>query len=131
MSAFIAITDVYIDDFHGLWGIHELEPWFAIPFSVIGGVGLINAVNLIDGVDGYSSGYGMMACTCFGICYWTVWSPIMVCMNMVVIGALFPFFMHNVFGQKSRMFIGDGGNADAWCVDNGMCILCVEFDTEV
>ena len=33
----------------------------------------------------------------------------MVCMNLVVIGALLPFFMHNVFGQKSRMFIGDGG----------------------
>ena len=109
VSTFMALTGVYIDDFHGLWGIHELEPWFAIPFSIIGGVGLINAVNLIDGVDGYSSGYGMMACTCFGICYWTVWSPIMVCMNLVVIGALFPFFMHNVFGQKTRMFIGDGG----------------------
>lgn len=109
VSAFIALTGVYIDDFHGLFGINELEPWFAIPFSVIAGVGLINAVNLIDGVDGYSSGYGMMACACFGICYWTVWSQTMVCMNLVVIGSLLPFFMHNVFGQKSRMFIGDGG----------------------
>lgn len=109
VSAFMALTGVYIDDFHGLFGINELEPWFAIPFSIIAGVGLINAVNLIDGVDGYSSGYGMMACVCFGICYWTVWSPTMVCMNLVVIGSLLPFFMHNVFGQKSRMFIGDGG----------------------
>ena len=33
----------------------------------------------------------------------------MVCMNLVVIGALLPFFMHNVFGQKSRMFIADAG----------------------
>ena len=109
VSAFIALTGVYIDDFHGLFGIHGLDPWFAIPFSIFAGVGLINAVNLIDGVDGYSSGYGMMACTCFGICYWTVWSPPMACMNLVVIGALIPFFLHNVFGQKSRMFIGDGG----------------------
>ena len=109
VSAFIALTGVYIDDLHGLFGINELESWFAIPFSVFTGVGLINAVNLIDGVDGYSSGYGMMSCGCFGICYWTVWSPTMVCMNLVVIGALLPFFMHNVFGQKSRMFIGDGG----------------------
>lgn len=109
VSAFIALTGVYIDDFHGLWGINALEPWFAIPFSVFVGVGIINAVNLIDGVDGYSSGYGMMACACFGICYWTVWSPTMVCMTLVVIGSLLPFFMHNVFGAKSKMFIGDGG----------------------
>lgn len=46
------------DDFHGLWGINALPPEFGIPFSVLAGVGIINAVNLIDGVDGYSSGYG-------------------------------------------------------------------------
>ncbi len=109
VSAFIALTGVYIDDFHGLWGINAIDPWFGIPFSVFVGVGIINAVNLIDGVDGYSSGYGMMACTLFGLCYWTVWSPTMTFMTMIVIGALLPFFMHNVFGQKSRMFIGDGG----------------------
>ena len=109
VSAFIGLTGVYIDDFHGLWGVDTLDDRIAIPFSVFAGVAIINAVNLIDGVDGYSSGYGMMACAFFGLCYWTVWSPTMTCLTMIVIGALFPFFMHNVFGQKSRMFIGDGG----------------------
>ena len=109
VSAFIALTGVYIDDLHGLWGIDKLDDRVAIPFSVFVGVSIINAVNLIDGVDGYSSGYGMMACIFFGLCYWTVWSPTMTCLTMIVIGALLPFFMHNVFGQRSRMFIGDGG----------------------
>ena len=107
---FIFSTGVYIDDMHGLLGVHSLDPWVGIPFSVFAGVGIINAVNLIDGVDGYSSGYGMMACTCFAIAFWAVWSPVMVCMAIVIIGALLPFFLHNVFGQKSRMFIGDGGS---------------------
>lgn len=109
VSAFILITKVYIDDFHGLWGINHLDPWLGIPLSVLVGVGIINAVNLIDGVDGYSSGYGMMSCLCFAGAFWTVWSPIMCCSALLVVGALFPFFMHNVFGSKSRMFIGDGG----------------------
>ena len=107
--AFIVLTGTYIDDFHGLWGIREIDDRIAIPLSVIAGVGVINAVNLIDGVDGYSSGYGILACTCFGLMYWTVWSHIMVCLTLVVIGALLPFFMHNVFGVKSKMFIGDSG----------------------
>ena len=109
VSAFIAMTGVYIDDLHGLWGINELNSWVGIPLSVFAGVGLINAVNLIDGVDGYSSGYGMMACALFGLCFWTVWSTTMVCMMLIMIGALLPFFMHNVFGARSKMFIGDGG----------------------
>lgn len=109
VATFMGLTGVYIDDLHGLWGIHELTPWISIPLSLVFGVGVINAVNLIDGVDGYSSGYGVMACTLFGICFWSVWSPIMVCMTLIVIGALLPFFMHNVFGIRSKMFIGDGG----------------------
>lgn len=107
--AFCLTTGIYIDDFHGMWGLHEIYPEVGIPLSVFVGVGVINAVNLIDGVDGYSSGYGMLACGCFAIAFWSVWSPVMVSLAVIVIGALLPFFMHNVFGQKSRMFIGDGG----------------------
>lgn len=109
VGAFMAITGVYIDDLHGLWGVQEIEPWFSIPLSLVAGVGVINAVNLIDGVDGYSSGYGIMACFCVAMAFWQVWSPVMVCLTVIVIGAIIPFFMHNVFGAKSKMFIGDGG----------------------
>lgn len=106
---FILITGTYIDDFHGLWGVNALDPWIGMPLSVVVGVGIINSVNLIDGVDGYASGYGMLACACFGIAFWSVWSPVMVCMAIIVIGALLPFFLHNVFGVRSKMYLGDGG----------------------
>lgn len=153
---FIAMTGVYIDHFHGLWGIYEIPDWIGIPFSVFVGVGIINAVNLIDGVDGYSSGYGMITCLIFAITYRSVWSIPMVCRAMIVAGALLPFFMHNVFGIRSKMFMGDGGtlllgtqmmvflfyalssrtNCDA-LEDNGICspalclaVLCIPvFDT--
>ena len=106
---FIQMTDVYIDNFHGLFGIDSLPSWFSIPFSVICGVGIINAVNMIDGVDGYSSGYGMMASLLFALTFHSVWSMTMVGMAVISAGALLPFFMHNVFGVRSKMFIGDGG----------------------
>ena len=109
LTGFILITGTYIDDLHGMWGIHELDPMVGIPLSVFMGLTLINAVNMIDGVDGYSSGYGMIACMCVAIAFWSVWSPLMVCIAIMVFAALFPFFLHNVFGKKSRMFIGDGG----------------------
>lgn len=103
------MTDTYIDDFHGFWGINELPTAVGYGFSIFAGVGLINAVNLIDGVDGYSSGYGMLASACFGIAFWSVWSPVMTSLTLVAMAALLPFFLHNVFGARSKMFIGDGG----------------------
>lgn len=109
VGAFMWQTGIYFDDLHGLWGIHQLDPWLAIASSLVLGVGLINVMNLIDGVDGYSSGYGMLASVCFAVLFWTVWNNVLVSLALITIGALLPFFMHNVFGIRSKMFIGDGG----------------------
>ena len=109
VGAFIAITGIYIDSLHGLWGVYGLEPWVGVTLSLVLGVGIINAVNMIDGVDGYSSGYGMLFCTCLALLYSQVWAPVITCLSVLVIGSILPFFLHNVFGRKSKMFIGDGG----------------------
>lgn len=109
VGALIWQTGIYIDDFHGLWGIHSLDPWVAYPLSIVTGVGMINVTNMIDGVDGYSSGFGVLASVCFALLFMQVWSPVMVSLAAIVVGALLPFFMHNVFGVRSKMFIGDGG----------------------
>jgi UDP-N-acetylmuramyl pentapeptide phosphotransferase/UDP-N-acetylglucosamine-1-phosphate transferase len=109
VGGFIATTGIYIDNFHGLWGLYQLDPLWAIPFSIFAGVGTINAINMIDGVDGYSSGYTMLACLCFAIAFHATWTPGMFCLTLISGAALLPFFMHNVFGARSRMFFGDGG----------------------
>lgn len=109
VGLFITVTGLYIDDFHGLWGVYELSPWIGVPLSIFAGVGIINSVNLIDGIDGYSSGFVMFACFLFGVAFLTVWNIALFCFVMVAIGALIPFFMYNVFGKKTKMFLGDGG----------------------
>lgn len=109
VTVFILVTGTYIDDFHGVWGVYKLHPYIGIPLSVLAGVGIINAVNLIDGMDGYLSGYGVLACICFGLALWSAGSLEMGCLAIIVVGALLPFFLHNVFGIQSKMFIGDGG----------------------
>lgn len=109
VAVFIAISGFYIDDFHGFWSIHQVNSIGAVILSVVAGVGIINAVNMIDGVDGYVSGFCIQACLCFAIMFWIVNESVLSCMAMVVAASLFPFFFHNVFGIKSKMFIGDGG----------------------
>lgn len=98
-----------IDDFHGLWGIGQIPRWIAVPLTVIASVGIINAINLIDGVNGLSSGFCILACMMFGTLFYLSGCVKMTLLAVVSIGALIPFFFHNVFGKTSRMFIGDGG----------------------
>lgn len=102
-------NDYSLNDFHGLWGIDRIPEWVAVPVTVFACVGIINAINLIDGVNGLSSGYCITACVIFAAVF--IWADDKEAASLAVmsIGALIPFFCHNVFGKKSKMFIGDGG----------------------
>lgn len=102
-------NDYMIDSLHGLWGINEISVYLAAPLAIVAGVGIINAINLVDGVDGLSTGYCMMASTLFGIMAALVKDWPMLIMAVIAVGALIPFFLHNVFGKYTKMFIGDGG----------------------
>ena len=105
----IFVGDYSLNDFHGLWGINQISRWAAIPLTVFAAVGIINAINLIDGVDGLSSGYCILTNLLFGVMFWYVGDRVMAMLAVVAAGSLIPFFFHNVFGKSSKMFIGDGG----------------------
>ena len=51
-SAFLlCASGLWIDNFHGIFGIHELHPAIGIPFSVVLVVLIINAINLISSLN--------------------------------------------------------------------------------
>lgn len=102
-------TDGSIDNFYGLWGIHELSPWIAWPLTVVTGVGIINAINMIDGIDGLSSGFCIMVFTAFAWMLFVVHDFVDAAFCMSIVGGVLPFFIMNVFSRRSKMFIGDAG----------------------
>lgn len=108
--AFVVLMDqTNMNDFHGLFGIHKLPVYLSLPLVAFGGCGIINAINMIDGVDGLSSGLCILACMTFGVLFCASHDGTMAVMCALAAGALIPFFLHNVFGRRSKMFIGDSG----------------------
>lgn len=98
-----------INCFWGLWGIGEISEWASYALTIFAAVGIINAINLIDGVNGLSSGFCFMASVLFAIFFNISGNQIMTTMAISAAGAIIPFFLHNVFGENTKMFIGDGG----------------------
>lgn len=98
-----------MNHFHGLFGIHEIPAYLAYPLVFFAGTGIINSINMIDGVDGLSSGLCIMASLTFGVFFGLSREGSMAVMCSLTAGALIPFFLHNVFGKTSKMFIGDSG----------------------
>ena len=105
----IYVNEASINSLWGLFGVDSMPAWVAVPLTVFAAVGIINAINLIDGVNGLSSGFCFMASVLFAIIFYVSGNERMTIMAAVAAGAIIPFFLHNVFGNKTRMFIGDGG----------------------
>lgn len=99
----------YICNFQGLWGIDTIPFGLGVLLSVITFVGVVNAINMIDGVDGLCSGFCVMACIFFGVLFFLAHDYSYAALAAISAGALVPFIIHNVFGWESKMFIGDGG----------------------
>ena len=98
-----------INCFWGLWGIGTISSWTSYALTIFAAVGIINAINLIDGVNGLSSGFCFMSSVLFAIFFHMTGNQVMTTLAISAAGAIVPFFLHNVFGQSSKMFIGDGG----------------------
>ena len=101
--------DACIDSLHGLWGIESFSWWIGVPLTVFAGVGIINAMNMIDGVNGLSSGLCITFSIMFGIAMFRAHDYPNSMLAFVYAGALIPFLIHNVLGKTSKMFIGDAG----------------------
>ena len=98
-----------INCFWGLWGIAIIPQWASYALTIFAAVGIINAINLIDGVNGLSSGFCFMSSVLFAIFFYITGNQTMTTLALSAAGAIVPFFLHNVFGQSTKMFIGDGG----------------------
>lgn len=109
ISMLIFSTGDSIYSLHGLWGIGQFSMWVAFPLTVFAGVGIVNAVNMMDGVNGLSSGICILCSLLCGIHFVYTGDLGHALVAFCMASSLVIFFIHNVFGNKSRMFIGDAG----------------------
>lgn len=112
-SFLLVASGFCLDNFYGLFGIHELPLGVGVLFTVFIIVYIMNAVNLIDGIDGLASGLSMIAFFFFGsmFIYLNWWMYALIA--FAALGVLLPFFYYNVFGQINRgrkVFMGDTGS---------------------
>lgn len=108
--ALIGFADIRITHLHGIFGINEIGiiPSYIISLFIL--IAIINAVNLIDGIDGLASGLGILYCLFFAIYFGLVGEAGWSFIGIGMIGSLAVFFIYNVFGNREKIFMGDSGS---------------------
>lgn len=126
-AAMITCTGIWLNDLHGLLGVHELSPWVGIPLTVMLIVFIIDAINLIDGIDGLASGLSMIALFFLGCLFGYCGEWAYAVFAFAALGTLASFFVYNVFGSVEaghKIFMGDSGSQTIGLV---LGLLAVRF----
>ncbi|MCM1163173.1 MAG: undecaprenyl/decaprenyl-phosphate alpha-N-acetylglucosaminyl 1-phosphate transferase [Muribaculaceae bacterium] len=113
----------------GVLGITDLHLWVSYPFTVLVTVCLINAINLIDGIDGLASGLSSVAAAIYGVSFFFLGQYTLSIISFAMLGVLCPFFYFNVFGdvrRRSKILMGDTGSLTIGLL---LCVLGTELYT--
>ena len=101
-------TGYSIDSFHGVFNIYELPWWLEFVSSVFVFVVVVNALNLIDGLDGLASFVSIKFFLVVGGII-LVSKPEWFLFFIIIISALLGFLWFN-FNRTRKVFLGDCGS---------------------
>ena len=83
--------------------------WFGIPLMALWILGLTNAYNFMDGIDGLAGGQAMIAAVGWVALGWVTKSPVLFGFSVLLAGASLGFILHN--WPPATVFMGDVGSA--------------------
>ena len=81
----------------------------SIGFTLFVYILIINAYNLIDGVDGLAGSYAIAVTVFFGLFYYVNGNNSMFFLSICIVGSLISFLVFNL-SKKEKIFMGDTGS---------------------
>ncbi len=104
----ISVGDFKINTFGGLFGIEALPESLSLVFSLFVYIVVVNALNLIDGVDGLAAGYTVIAMSAFAFWFLNTGQTPIAIIALTLAGAMGGFLVFNV--APAKVFLGDSGS---------------------
>src|SRR3954462_5933766 len=91
----VLMGNIRITSLHGIFGVYDIPYWGSVFLSIFTYVVVVNAFNLIDGVDGLAAGIGFISCCAFGI--WFIFADefAYAALSCALAGALAGFLIFN------------------------------------
>jgi len=109
-SIFVLSNEVMqIQGLNGFLGIHEIPIIIAFPICVFIMITIINAYNLIDGIDGLASTIGGIISIVYAVVFYYLELYYFSFLGIIVLAMLLAFLRFNL-SYKKKIFMGDTGS---------------------
>ena len=102
-------TGIYLENVGDLFGLGIINLGiFSIPVTIFCVVGVMNAFNMIDGINGLCAGCAMLALMFIGFHSGFIYDSMLI----LIIGSMIGFLIFNLrfFGLRRGVFLGDSGS---------------------
>jgi UDP-GlcNAc:undecaprenyl-phosphate GlcNAc-1-phosphate transferase len=101
--------------------------WLSWPLTIFWVVGITNAVNLIDGLDGLAAGIAAVTCGVIATFAFYTDQPVMAVMMMTLLGSLIGFLFFNF--NPAKVFMGDCGTMFIGFILASSSVMCTAKTT--
>ncbi len=125
----VILGNYRITNIYGFAMIHELNMWISIPFSVLIILFLVNAINLIDGIDGLAAGISFFISAALGYWFYMTGYTNFGIACFALAGSLVAFLRFNLWGKHYKVFMGDTGSLILGIFLSSMVIKFIELNT--
>jgi UDP-GlcNAc:undecaprenyl-phosphate GlcNAc-1-phosphate transferase len=118
----VLMGDIRITGLHGVFGVNEIPHWGSVFLSLFTYIVVVNAMNLIDGVDGLAAGVGFIAASVFGTWFIFANEFTLAALSFSLSGALLGFLIFNF--SPAKIFMGDSGSL---IIGMFLCVLSIKL----
>lgn len=101
--------DFQILSLHGFLGIENIALYISLPLSAFIMLAIINAFNLIDGIDGLASVVGIIIFGVIGAFFYVLHLYFFFGISLIMTGSLSAFLRFNI-SSKKKIFMGGTGS---------------------
>ncbi len=99
-----------ITELNGFLNIEEVNGWYTFPISAFIMIAIINAYNLIDGIDGLATTIGIIIFFMLGLMFNRLEMTFFFGISLVMIASLLAFLRFNLSSTHKKIFMGDTGS---------------------
>ncbi|MBK7856229.1 MAG: undecaprenyl/decaprenyl-phosphate alpha-N-acetylglucosaminyl 1-phosphate transferase [Bacteroidetes bacterium] len=125
----VLFANIRLTSLYGIFGIYQLNYAFSLLLSLFTILVIINAFNLIDGVDGLAAGIGAIAAFTYGLWFYN-YNQIALCiLSFALFSSLLAFLVYNF--SPANIFMGDTGSLTIGLILSVLTINFIElsYDT--
>ncbi len=104
----VVLGNIRLSSMYGVFGIYELPYLLSVGLSILTILLIVNAFNLIDGIDGLAATTGIVANGAFAGMFIYIRQYELAAVSLAMVGAIVGFLRFNI--TPAKIFMGDTGS---------------------